>query len=97
MIEYSIVLTATAAERLEAVEPHRDRRVLRFKIAALTLNPRPSGVETFPGYTDRCRLRHRGYRILYSIDESRKAVTIIGVGYRRCQDSAEPPAFETPL
>jgi mRNA-degrading endonuclease RelE of RelBE toxin-antitoxin system len=97
LVEYSIVLKATAAERLEAVEPQRDRRVLRFKIAGLTMNPRPSGVETFPGYTDRCRLRHRGYRILYSIDESGKAVTIIGIGYRRSQNSAESPAFETPL
>jgi mRNA-degrading endonuclease RelE of RelBE toxin-antitoxin system len=81
--EYRVFLKVTAAERLEAVEPRQDRFVLRARIAALIGNPRPPKSECLPGYTDHCRLRHRGFRILYSIDEAQKIVRIVGLGYRR--------------
>jgi mRNA-degrading endonuclease RelE of RelBE toxin-antitoxin system len=83
MVEYKILLKASAADRIEAVEPHRDRCTLRWKIAALIGDPRPAAVEPFPGYTDRYRLRHRWYRIVYYIDDRRKEVTIVAIGYRK--------------
>ncbi len=83
MDEYRVLLKASAAVRIEAIEPRRDRCRLRWRIAALIGDPRPAGIETLPGYTDRYRLRHGGYRVVYRIDDSRKEVIIVAVGYRR--------------
>jgi mRNA-degrading endonuclease RelE of RelBE toxin-antitoxin system len=80
--EYKILLKASVATMLEEVEPRRDRRVLRFKVAALIGNPRPAAVEPLPGYADRYRLRHGRFRIVYHVDDRRKEVTIVSVGYR---------------
>jgi mRNA-degrading endonuclease RelE of RelBE toxin-antitoxin system len=67
---------------MEGVEPHRDRRALRFKVAGLIGYPRPAGVESLPGYADRYRLRHGRFRIVYRVDARRKEVTIFLLGYR---------------
>jgi mRNA-degrading endonuclease RelE of RelBE toxin-antitoxin system len=82
VVTYHIFLKASAAATLEAIEPHRDRRLLRLKAAGLIGNPRPHGTETLPGYADRCRLRHGRFRIVYRVDDRRKEVTIVSVGYR---------------
>jgi mRNA-degrading endonuclease RelE of RelBE toxin-antitoxin system len=79
---YKVFLKASVAATLEALEPHRDRRALRLKVAGLIGNPRPSSAETLPGYADRYRLRHGRFRIVYHIDGRRKEVTIVSVGYR---------------
>jgi len=78
---YVVVVKVTAAGRLEAVEPRHARFVLRSRIAGLVGDPRPLTAECLPGYADRFPLRHRGYRVLYSIDESRKLVTIMAIAY----------------
>jgi len=78
---YKVLLKASAAATLEAIEPHRDRRALRLKVAGLIGNPRPAAVETLPGYADRYRLRHGRFRIVYHIDDRRKEATIFSVGY----------------
>jgi mRNA-degrading endonuclease RelE of RelBE toxin-antitoxin system len=83
MVEFKILLKVSAAVRIEAIEPRRDRCALRWKIAALIGDPRPAATELFPGYTDRYRLRHGCYRIVYRIDDQRKEVTIIALGHRR--------------
>jgi mRNA-degrading endonuclease RelE of RelBE toxin-antitoxin system len=79
---YKVFLKNSVAATLEAVEPHRDRRALRFKVAGLVENPRPPAVETLPGYTDRYRLRHGRFRIVYRVDDRRKEATILSIGYR---------------
>jgi mRNA-degrading endonuclease RelE of RelBE toxin-antitoxin system len=81
--EYKIILKASVAAKIEAIEPHRERCTLRWKIAALIGDPRPPTVEVFPGYADRCRLRHGRYRIIYKVDDIRNEVTIVAVGHRR--------------
>jgi mRNA-degrading endonuclease RelE of RelBE toxin-antitoxin system len=82
MAEYKIFLKASVAAAVEAVEPQRDRRALRLKVAGLIGNPRPPTVEPLPGYADRYRLRHGRFRIVYRVDDSRKEATIVSIGYR---------------
>lgn len=82
MATYKVFLKDSAAVTLEAVEPHRDRRVLRLKVAGLMGHPRPPAVETLPGYMDRYRLRHGKFRIVYQVDDRRKEATIVAIGYR---------------
>jgi mRNA-degrading endonuclease RelE of RelBE toxin-antitoxin system len=82
MAAYKVFLKASVAASMEAVEPHRDRRALRLKLAGLVGNPRPHAAETLPGYANRYRLRHGRFRIVYHVDDSRKEATIFSLGYR---------------
>jgi len=79
---YKVFLKVSVAATMEAIEPHRDRRALRLKVAGLVGNPRPPSVEIFPGYADRYRVRHGRFRIVYHVDDRRKEATIVSVGYR---------------
>ena len=82
MAEYKLLLKASAAKEMDAVDSKSDRRRIVEKITALSENPRPHGSEKLAGYNDRYRLRQGNYRIVYLVDDARLELTIFKVGHR---------------
>jgi mRNA interferase RelE/StbE len=80
---YSLLIKPSAGKELEAVGSKADRQKIIAKIQALAANPRPRGSEKLAGYSDRYRIRHGNYRVVYLIDDSSSAVTIYKIGHRR--------------
>ena len=83
MAEYKLLLKASAAKEIEAVDSKSDRRRIVEKIAALSAEPRPHGSEKLAGYEDRYRLRQGNFRIIYLIDEVRHELTVFKIGHRK--------------
>ena len=83
MASYSLLIKPSAGKELEAVGSKADRQKLVAKIQALASDPRPRGSEKLAGYSDRHRIRHGKYRVVYLIDDSSSTVTIFKVGHRR--------------
>ena len=81
MGSYELLIKASAAEELEAL-PGKDRKRILAKARNLAQNSRPPGAEKISG-EEKYRLRQGDYRVLYSIDDAGKTVTIVKVGNRR--------------
>ena len=83
MVEYRLLIKASAAKEIEAVGTKTDRQRVVERIRALASDPRSAGSEKLAGYTDRYRTRQGQYRIIYLIDDRRDEVTIYKVGHRK--------------
>ena len=83
MAEYKLLLKASAAKEIEAVDSKGDRRRIVEKISGLSGDPRPRGSEKLAGYADRYRLRQGNYRIVYVVDDLRRELTIFKIGHRK--------------
>ena len=83
MAEYKVLLKASAAKEIDAVDSNADRRRIVERISALSANPRPHGSEKLAGYDDRYRLRQGNYRVVYLVDDAQLELTIFRVGHRR--------------
>jgi len=81
--EYKLLLKASAAKEIEAVDSKSERRRIVEKIATLSADPRPHGCEKLAGYDDRYRLRRGNYRIVYMVDDARRELTVFRVGHRK--------------
>ena len=81
MGSYELLIKASAAKELEAL-PKKDRKRVLEKTQSLAHNPRPHGAEKISG-EEKYRLRQGDYRVLYSIDDAGKTVTIVKIGHRR--------------
>lgn len=77
-MNYALVIFPSAQRELGAVPAEVSHR-LRGAIVELAQEPRPSGCRKLTG-REGWRLRVGDYRVLYDIDDNRKAVTI---GHRR--------------
>ena len=55
---------------------------MAIKIQHLASEPRPAGTDKLSGQ-EKYRLRQGNYRVLYSVDDARLAVTIVKIGHRR--------------
>lgn len=81
MGSYRLSLKRSAVKELESL-PRRDlARVVR-RIHELAEDPRPSGCERLSG-RELYRVRQGDYRVLYEVDDSNKAITVVKVGHRR--------------
>jgi mRNA interferase RelE/StbE len=80
---YSIFLTRSAARELEDVGSKTDRRRIMERIRALADDPRPPGSTKLAGREDRVRIRQGDYRVLYSVDDEKRAVTVFRIAHRR--------------
>jgi mRNA interferase RelE/StbE len=78
---YKLLIKASAAQELEAL-PVKERKRIISRILRLASNPRPSGNEKLSG-EEKHRLRQGDYRILYSIDDASRSVTVVKIGHRR--------------
>jgi mRNA interferase RelE/StbE len=72
---YSLAVKKSAARELGDL-PRRDCQRIVERIRALAKDPRPRGAEKLSGQ-ERYRIRQGDYRILYEIDETIRAVTIV--------------------
>ncbi|TLY73896.1 MAG: type II toxin-antitoxin system RelE/ParE family toxin [Gammaproteobacteria bacterium] len=83
MAKYKLLLKASAAKEIQAIDSQADRRRMVERIAALGKDPRPHGSEKLAGYNDRYRVRQGNFRIVYLVDDGRSEVTIFKVGHRK--------------
>ena len=83
MASYSVFLKRPAAKQLEEIGLEADRRRIADRIRALAEDPRPVGSEKLAGRRDRLRIRQGDYRVIYSVDDSERAVTGVRIVHRR--------------
>ena len=76
-------LTQSAAKELEEIGSDADRERITDRIRRLAEDPRPAGSVTLAGRRDRVRLRQGDYRIVYSIDDTGRSVTVFRIAHRR--------------
>ena len=82
MTEYLVTLAAAAKKELQDLPADVIERLIP-KIRELSGRPRPVGCKKLHGYKDRWRVRVGDYRIVYSIDDQRKAVDITRISHRK--------------
>jgi mRNA interferase RelE/StbE len=79
---YTVIIENRAQKDFLKLEmPHTG--AVKKHINELEKNPRSPGVKKLAGTTDGYRVRAGDYRILYTIDERRKIVTIYRIRHRR--------------
>lgn len=81
MGKYRIVLRRSVARDLRPV-PNPDLSRILSAIEALSVEPRPSGVERLSGQ-DRYRIRLGAYRVIYEIHDKEVLVIVVKVGHRK--------------
>lgn len=83
MVEYRLLIKASAAKEIEAIGTKADRQRVVERIRSLASEPRAHGSEKLAGYSDRYRARQGQFRIIYLVDDRRHEVTIYKVGHRK--------------
>jgi mRNA interferase RelE/StbE len=79
VVNYRLLVKASAAKEIEDVNSKSDRRRIVEKTGRLAVEPQPSGAEKRAGYDDRYRVRQGDYRIVYLIDDTRLEGTLYKV------------------
>lgn len=77
------VRIAPAAQRQYHKLPPAIRTKVGAALAALSEEPRPSGVVKLQGSSDRWRIRINDYRIIYQIEDKIVLVTVLAIAHRR--------------
>lgn len=80
-MKYEIRILHSAEKEMSKLSPEIRNRISN-RILSLENNPRPRGTKKLSD-RDEYRLRVGDYRILYAINDSDNAVTIIAIGHRR--------------
>ena len=83
MGRFRVLIKASAAKELEAVDGKRNRQRLVAAIGSLAGDPRPAGAEKLSGMKDRFRLRVGDWRVVYAIEDAVLTVYVVKVGHRR--------------
>ena len=78
-----LVIKASAAKELGAVDGKRNRQRLVGAIGLLANDPRPKGVEKLSGMKDRFRIRVGDFRVVYAVENEALTVFVVKVGHRR--------------
>jgi mRNA interferase RelE/StbE len=82
MTAYVIEVQPRAVRALRQLDPTARRAVAKV-IDALAADPRPPGTQPLTGHRPYLRVRSGSYRVIYSVDDNTKVVTIAVVGHRR--------------
>ena len=80
---YRVLIKASPQKEVEEVEPKKLRQRIVARVRSLAENPRPPGCEKLSGSEDRYRLRVGRYRVIYSISDKERIVTVFKVAHRR--------------
>jgi mRNA interferase RelE/StbE len=85
--KYSVDVKPPARKELEALPDSLLARVVR-KLEALRDAPRPAGCKKLKGYDDQWRVRVGDWRVVYTIDDAAKlvSVTALRTGARYTND-----------
>jgi len=70
-------------ERTVLQLPQAVRTRVRSAMAGLAVVPRPRDCRKLVGTADLRRIRVGSYRVVYTVDDSARLVTIVKVGHRR--------------
>ncbi len=81
-MSYRIRLTKKAEKEI-ALLSNADYERVSTAIGTLSVHPRPIGSRKLKGYENDWRIRIGRLRILYSIDEDIKEITIYRIAYRK--------------
>ena len=88
---YEVTVSTSARKELRDLSDPLLSRVLHA-MRALAEDPRPHGCRKMSGARDRWRIRVGDYRVVYSIDDFAKAVTISRVRHRSAAYEWPPTA-----
>ena len=81
MTEYKLYITKRAQKELDKIPNPLARNIVK-RILVLSENPRPANSKKLSG-DENYRLRIGSFRALYSIDKSKKEITILRVADRK--------------
>jgi mRNA interferase RelE/StbE len=80
-VRYGLRIRPSALQELQALQDRDRARVVR-RIDALAGNPRPPGSLKMAGTGSEYRLRAGDYRVIYTVDDGARMVTVEKVGHR---------------
>ncbi len=81
-MSYEIIIETKAQKEFLKLSPPWDKKV-KLSINKLEQTPRSVGVKKLSGTKDGYRVRIADYRILYTIDDKEKIITIYRIKHRR--------------
>jgi mRNA interferase RelE/StbE len=79
---YTIDVRPRARRSLRQLDPSV-RETIAQAIDGLAAGPRPAGFLPLTGHRPYLRVRSGDYRVIYTVDDSARVVTIAAVGHRR--------------
>ena len=82
MGDYRVTIARSARKELERLQPRIAERIMD-KIESLSSEPRPMGTAKLQAERNLWRIRVGEYRVVYSIDDAKRAVDISIVRHRR--------------
>ena len=82
MAAYTIDVRPRARRSLRQLDPSV-RKAIAEVIDGLATDPRPAGFLPLTGHRPYLRVRSGDYRVIYTVDDSARLVTIAAVGHRR--------------
>ena len=82
MAAYTIDVRPRARRSLRQLDPSA-RKAIAQVIDGLAADPRPPGSLSLTGHRPYLRVRSGDYRVIYTVDDSARVVTIAAVGHRR--------------
>jgi mRNA interferase RelE/StbE len=81
VVTYEVTFARSARRELERLNRQLRSRIFR-RIELLGSNPRPAGCRKLEGAEDLWRIRIGDYRVIYSVDDSRRLVDVSAVRHR---------------
>jgi mRNA interferase RelE/StbE len=79
--DYQVVIKPSAAKEFDKLPVSVAARVAA-KIESLARTPRPSGVRKLEGEPTRWRIRVSDWRVIFTIDDSKRTVDIVYIRHR---------------
>ena len=83
MENYSVTIKSSAAKELDGLPTLKERQRAVSIIRSLARDPRPHGSVKLAGSVDTYRIRFGSYRILYSVSDRIRVVSIERIAHRR--------------
>ena len=82
MNSYAVELKRSARKELESLPNVVLARIVR-RIESLADDPRPAGCRKLRGYKDLWRVRVGDWRVVYTIDDATRIVSVTRIAHRR--------------
>ena len=77
------LLFSEVVKKQHAMIPKKDGEKIQEIILSLKENPRPLKCKKLAGGEQEYRIRYRDWRILYSVNDSKKQVIVYGILHRK--------------
>ncbi len=82
MADYKVALTESSVKELSSLPGSAVARIAA-RIEKLADNPRPSGCKKLKGGVNEWRIRIGDYRVIYTIEDTAKAVDVTRIAHRK--------------